>query len=367
MNETFSSKSSIASLMPAMSVQQAIERYQLLISFVKELMRDGIDFGAVPGTDKPTLLKPGAEKLATFFGLTKRFSIIEKAEDWTGKEHGGESFFYYLYRCSLFHGDTLVAESDGSSNSWETRYRWRWVKEEEVPPSLDKATLKTKATTISEFSFALDKAETTGQYGKPASYWQMWRDALESGVARRIEKTSRAGKAMMAYEIESRLYRVPNDDVSSQVNTLQKMAQKRSLIAATLLAVNASEFFTQDVEDLALDMEVASVEFKPAPQVESAQMVAPVEAKQQASVNGADNAKAEKVVVAAKPIETQPVVVMDGADSDDKKQPAAEESATEFWKRANAAKIKKDDAMPIAKRAIAGEISWQGAIAELSR
>jgi hypothetical protein len=35
------------------------------------------------------------------------------------------------------------------------------------------------------------------------------------------------------------------------VNTIQKMAQKRALIAATLLAVNASEFFTQDLEEFA--------------------------------------------------------------------------------------------------------------------
>jgi hypothetical protein len=33
------------------------------------------------------------------------------------------------------------------------------------------------------------------------------------------------------------------------VNTIQKMAQKRALVAATLLATSASEFFTQDVED----------------------------------------------------------------------------------------------------------------------
>jgi hypothetical protein len=33
------------------------------------------------------------------------------------------------------------------------------------------------------------------------------------------------------------------------VNTVKKMAQKRALVCATLLAVNASEFFTQDLED----------------------------------------------------------------------------------------------------------------------
>jgi hypothetical protein len=33
------------------------------------------------------------------------------------------------------------------------------------------------------------------------------------------------------------------------VNTIQKMAQKRALVAATLISTSASEFFTQDVED----------------------------------------------------------------------------------------------------------------------
>jgi hypothetical protein len=44
--------------------------------------------------------------------------------------------------------------------------------------------------------------------------------------------------------------RVPNPDIADQVNTIQKMAQKRALVGVCLLAVNASEFFTQDVEDM---------------------------------------------------------------------------------------------------------------------
>jgi hypothetical protein len=44
--------------------------------------------------------------------------------------------------------------------------------------------------------------------------------------------------------------RAPNPDIADQVNTIQKMGQKRALVAACLLAVNASEFFTQDVEDM---------------------------------------------------------------------------------------------------------------------
>ncbi len=35
-----------------------------------------------------------------------------------------------------------------------------------------------------------------------------------------------------------------------QINTIQKMAQKRAFIAATLIGCNASEYYTQDLEDL---------------------------------------------------------------------------------------------------------------------
>jgi len=53
--------------------------------------------------------------------------------------------------------------------------------------------------------------------------------------------------------IRDSVYRVPNEDVFSQVNTVQKMAQKRALVAATMLAVNASEYYTQDLEDLTIE------------------------------------------------------------------------------------------------------------------
>ena len=58
--------------------------------------------------------------------------------------------------------------------------------------------------------------------------------------------------------------RVFNPEIADQVNTIRKMAQKRALIAATLLAVNASEFFTQDVEDM-VTAAVINAQAAPAP------------------------------------------------------------------------------------------------------
>lgn len=237
-------------LMPALALDQMKQRYNAILEFAKSIMKDGKDYGAVPGTDKPTLLKPGAEKLTSFFGLSiEHPEILEKVEDWTGREHGGIPFFYYMIRQDLTRNGVLIASQIGSCNSMETKYRWRWVREGDLPHGLDKASLVTRDTTISEFAFAIDKAETTGKYGKPAEYWAKFKEAITSGRAKREERQTRSGMSPV-WTIAGTLYRVPNEAIFDQVNTIQKMAEKRALVAATLLACNASEHFTQDMEDM---------------------------------------------------------------------------------------------------------------------
>lgn len=234
--------------MPILDFSQAAIRYQAIVEITNKMLRTDHDYGKVPGTDKNTLLKPGAEKLCTLFGLSPRFTIVEKTEDWTGADHNGESLFYYVYRCSLYRGDVLIAEADGSCNSRESKYRYRWVSEFDLPTDADKSALKKRGGRSSEFAFAIEKAETSGQYGKPAEYWQRYKDAIQNGTAKQVQKPTKKGTSD-AWEIDSTVYRIPNDDIASQINTIQKMSQKRAFIAATLIAVNASEFFTQDVED----------------------------------------------------------------------------------------------------------------------
>lgn len=206
--------------MPAMSIPQAVARFNTLVEFVQTVMRADVDYGVIPGTPKPTLLKPGAEKLTTLFGLTTRFQVVEKVEDWTGEQHGGEPFFYYWYRCQLWRGERLIAEADGSCNSREAKYRWRDAKR--VCPACGKA--------------AIIKGKE--EYG---GGWLCFKK--QDGCGAKF----RAGDAAIESQAAGR---VPNPDICDQVNTLQKMSQKRALIAVVLIGVNASEFFTQDVEDI---------------------------------------------------------------------------------------------------------------------
>jgi hypothetical protein len=246
----FSTKDSV--FLPAMSMEVALARRSAIVEFTRQIMVKDQDFGEIPGTHKPTLLKPGAEKLCNFFGLEPEFTPIVEDIDWTGAQHGGEAFCYARYRCRLLREVRVVGVGEGSCNSWEAKYRYRWVAEEQVPERLDRTHLLKRGVrhTQYEFDFAIERAETTGTYGKPAEHWQRFRDAIRSGSARQVEKFTRRGKSV-AWEIDvdATLYRIPNPDAADVVNTIQKMAQKRALVAATLIATSASEFFTQDVED----------------------------------------------------------------------------------------------------------------------
>ena len=206
--------------MPAMSIELAVERYNTITEFVSRVLRRDVDYGVIPGTEKFTLLKPGAEKLTTFFGLSTRFQVIERIEDWTGANHDGEPFFYYLYRCQLYRGDLLVAEADASCNSRETKYRYREA--QRICPACSQA--------------AIIKGRE--EYG---GGWLCFKK--KGGCGAKFP----TGDATIESQQTGRIF---NPDIADQVNTIQKMSQKRALVAATLLAVNASEFFTQDVEDI---------------------------------------------------------------------------------------------------------------------
>jgi hypothetical protein len=208
--------------MPIMAIDDILKRHGALKQFRDQVLREGVDFGKIPGTgDKPTLLKPGAEKLCTLFGLTVRFAVEEKIEDWAGTEHDGEPLFFYLYRCSLWRGNQLIAEADGSANSRESKYRWR-KGERTCPHCGAAAIIKGKA-----------------EYG---GGWICF--AKKGGCGAKFPDN--------APEIlEQSTDRVLNPDICDVINTLQKMAQKRALVAAALIGVNASEFFTQDIEDFA--------------------------------------------------------------------------------------------------------------------
>ncbi len=191
-------------------------RYQALVQATRDVFRDGVDYGVIPFTDgKKVLLKPGAEKLTTLFGLRPTFRLQDALEDWDiGR-------FHYRYRCILLDAaGQVVADAEGSCNSLEVKYRWR--------------TRPLTCPTCGQATVIKGKAEWGGG-------WVCWKKKGGCGA-----KFADGNQAIEGQETG----RIENPEPYDLVNTLQKMAQKRALVAAVLVATGASEFFTQDMEDL---------------------------------------------------------------------------------------------------------------------
>ena len=97
---------------------EAKNRVQQLQQFVTEFMKPGVDFGMAPGTDKPTLLKPGAEKLCEIYGFSKIVEIVTQKEDWE------LPLFAYIVKVRLVNKRTGFPEAEGvgAANSREKKY-----------------------------------------------------------------------------------------------------------------------------------------------------------------------------------------------------------------------------------------------------
>ncbi len=197
-------------------VQATLQQVEEFRALVHSELREGPDYGTIPGTSKPTLLKPGAEKIAKLLGLADTYEITDKTAEW---EMG---LFQYEVRCSLVSIRTgqIVAQGVGECNSYESKYRYREAKRK-CPECGVEAIIK-------------GKVEYGGGwvcFGKIGGCGAKWVDG--------------------AFVIESqKIGHVLNEDPADQVNTILKMAKKRSLIDASLSVGSLSNLFAQDLEDM---------------------------------------------------------------------------------------------------------------------
>ena len=97
-------------------VQDSMNKIQQFQKVVQGALVPGHDFGeSFPGS-KPSLLKPGAEKLLMLLGLSSEYEIIEKIQDYE------EGFFAYTVRCVLKKNGQVITEGLGHCNSKEKKY-----------------------------------------------------------------------------------------------------------------------------------------------------------------------------------------------------------------------------------------------------
>jgi predicted RNA-binding Zn-ribbon protein involved in translation (DUF1610 family) len=213
----------------AITVDDAVQMVEQKRDFMSRVMRKDEHFGVIPGTGtKPTLLKPGAELLLSSMGLHPSYETGPDSDfDINGERHGGEAYIRYHRICRIYrqtgpgeHDRMLIAEGEGSCNSWEKKYRY--VNLQPRCPECGKNTI------------------FRSKNGDPPP-WFCWKK--KEGCGRNF----RADDGRITSQKTGRM---PNPDIADLDNTILKMAGKRALIAATLLATGCSDLFTQDVEDL---------------------------------------------------------------------------------------------------------------------
>ncbi len=226
-----------------MTVQQVLGQVALIQQIMSTAMKDGEHFGRIPGCgDKPTLLKPGAEKLCLTFRLAPTYEVDERNYDRDHRE--------YRVQCTLSSilTGSFLGQGVGTCSTMEAKYRFR--------------------TGMAE---ATDKPV-------PRTYWDLRAEdpakaqELIGGKGFSVRKVD--GKGWM---IAKGGEKVENDNPADSYNTVLKMAKKRALVDAVLTATAASDIFTQDLEDISANI-AATAPPAPVPAPAAAATPAPVPA-----------------------------------------------------------------------------------------
>lgn len=185
---------------PVSMVQSAAEiraHVNLIQEVMAAVMKKDVHYGVIPGTDKPSLWKAGAEVLCATFRIAPSYRIEDLSRDGAAR---------YRITCVGTHQLTgvVLGEGLGECSSRETKYLWRKAYQ-------------------SEF-------DSTPEHKRRIKFgWN--------------------AKKREQYEILQVM--VEPADV---LNTVLKMAAKRAQVAMTINVTAASDIFTQDIEDLSDDV-----------------------------------------------------------------------------------------------------------------
>lgn len=183
----------------------------------KEMMTEDEDYGVIPGTNKPALLKPGAEKICQVYGLVPAFEESLTVGDGITSPH-----LRIKTKCYLHLGSKegpIVGEGVGSANSWERKHRYRGA-------------LRSCPKCGVDGSIRRSKFDDKGWYCH--------------------DKSGGCGEQFKADDptiVNQQGGQVENPDPYDVENTLFKMAEKRSHVDAVLRTTATSGLFTQDVEE----------------------------------------------------------------------------------------------------------------------
>lgn len=202
------------SVTPQVQATELVERLAMIRQAQSQAMQEGVDFGVIPGTDKPTLLKPGAEKLSVLFQLDVQ---LTNEKTWGPGDH-----LTVVSQATVYHAPTgsRLGYGEGVCSTRERRYAYR--KQGRTCPSCGAG--------------AIIKGKQ--EYG---GGWVCFKK--KGGCNAKFQDGDQAIESQQVGDID-------NPDLPDLYNTVVKMAEKRARVDAVLAVTGASALFTQDVEDI---------------------------------------------------------------------------------------------------------------------
>lgn len=176
-----------------MAVADIISHVATVQEVMRAVMKADVHFGVIPGTDKPTLLKPGAEVLCMAFRIADAYEIEDLSTADTVR---------YRVTCTGTHQTTgtVLGTGMGEASSAEEKYKWRKAYKDEFDA-------------------------TPANLRREKKGWDKQKKQQYSVMQVRTEPADLA-------------------------NTILKMANKRAKMAMVLNVTAASDCFSQDLEDM---------------------------------------------------------------------------------------------------------------------
>lgn len=193
----------------------SIEAFQTL---VKKRLKAPRDYAKLPGTERFTLLKPGAEKIVKLITCADTYVVLDEITDWD------RPLFAYTVKCrlvSMRDQSVIWSEGLGECNTHEPKYRYRTA-QRRCPQCSHEPVLKSKHD----------------------PEWFCWQARGGCGA------TYNLNDPVIADQV---LGRIEHPDPAELRNTMLKMAKKRSLVDAALSVASLSDLFTQDMDDAVED------------------------------------------------------------------------------------------------------------------
>lgn len=202
---------------------------QHAIQELKKSMTYGVHYGPpYPGSDKDTLLKPGAEWAQKLFGIKPHFEELDKIIQ-PNFDDLSKSWVLFRYRCQMIEvaSGLIIGEAIGLCHSLEDKHHWR--------------NGKLKCPHCGQETLIISKRNQS----------VYWCNNYKGGCGK---ETPKSAPEITSQSVGKTVHSNPMD----LANTLDKTAQKRAFVSAVLNATAASSIFAPG-DDAIDDIDISDI------------------------------------------------------------------------------------------------------------